>query len=133
MKKLLFVAAMLFSSTLFGQSPEPSRHFVYCELIGPNSSFSNKVTVDIDFGQESGMWDLNYPLRDSTGKEIEFNSMVDAMNYMDADGWEFVQSYSTSTTVNNILTYHWLLKKDVKNLTKEQQASVTTKFKKKKR
>lgn len=131
MKKLLFIVSMLFSSTLYGQSTEPSRHFVYCELIGPNSSFSNKVTVDIDFGQESGAWGLDYPLRDSTGKEIGFNSMVDAMNYMDADGWEFVQSYSTSNRVNSIITYHWLLKKDVKNLTKEQQEAVTAKFKKK--
>jgi len=57
--------------------------------------------------------------------------MVDAMNYMDADGWEFVQSYSTSNTVNSIITYHWLLKKDVKDLTKEQQEAVTARFKKK--
>lgn len=131
MKKLLFIVAMLFSATLFGQSPEPTRHFIYCELIGPNSFFSSKVTFDIDFGQESGGWGLNYPLRDSTGKKIEFNSMVDAMNYMDADGWEFVQSYTTSNTDKTIITYHWLLKKDVKNLTKEQQEAVTAKFKKK--
>lgn len=38
-----------------------------------------------------------------------FNSMIDALNYMGEDGWEFVQAYIVTTGEINV--YHWLLKK----------------------
>lgn len=42
-------------------------------------------------------------------KNKSFNSMVDGMNYMGKDGWEFVQAYVV--TLGNQNVYHWLLKK----------------------
>ena len=129
MKKLLLLTAMLLSASAFGQNTKQPRHFIYCELIGPNYSFNSNATVDIDYGQATGAWGLIDHLKDSVGNDLRFNSMVDAMNYMDADGWEFIQSYATTNTVNNLLTHHWLLKKDVKALTKEEQDAVFAKFK----
>jgi hypothetical protein len=35
--------------------------------------------------------------------------MVDALNYMGSDQWEFVQAYIVTTGQQNV--YHWLLKK----------------------
>lgn len=48
-------------------------------------------------------------MKDENGKNIEFNSMVDAMNYFGKQGWEFVQAYAV--TMGNQNVYHWLLKK----------------------
>jgi len=127
MKNLFLVAAILFSSAVLGQTPEPTRHYIFCELVGPIRSFSNKVTVVIDYGQESNAWGIGDPLKDGEGNPIRFNSMVDAMNYMDADGWEFVQTYVTTSKDDD--TCHWLLRRDVKDLTKEQQDELLAKFK----
>ena len=41
----------------------------------------------------------------------EFNSMVDAMNYMGKRNWEFEQAYVVTTSNQNV--YHWLLSKEV--------------------
>jgi hypothetical protein len=51
----------------------------------------------------------------STEKKVKnktFTSMVDAMNYMGKDGWEFVQAYVVTASNQNV--YRWLLKKKVK-------------------
>ena len=52
---------------------------------------------------------------DADGKVQEFNSMVDAMNYMGTLGWEFEQAYvvtmGSGAGASNV--YHWLLSKFV--------------------
>lgn len=53
----------------------------------------------------------------STEKKVKnkvFNSMVDGMNYMGKDGWEFVQAYTITNPGTNSNIYHWLLKKKYK-------------------
>lgn len=41
---------------------------------------------------------------DETGKNIVFNSMVDAMNFMGKLGWEFEQAYVVTMGGQNV--YH---------------------------
>ena len=48
---------------------------------------------------------------DENGQALEFNSMVDAMNYMGELGWKFVQAYVV--TIGNSNVYHWLLQKEL--------------------
>lgn len=72
---------------------------------------SNKVKVQVDYGQETSFWKGISYMKDKDGKNIEFNSMVDAMNYFGKQGWEFVQAYVVTTNNQNV--YHWLLKKVV--------------------
>ena len=86
---------------------------VFCELLGTGKLLSNKVTVTVDFGQETSFWSgaSKQYLVDGNGKTIKFNSMVDAMNYMGKRGWEFEQAYVV--TIGNQNVYHWLLSKEV--------------------
>ncbi len=86
---------------------------VFCELLGTAKLFSNKVTVTVEFGQETSFWlgASNQYLVDDNGKAIKFNSMVDAMNYMGKRGWEFEQAYVV--TIGNQNVYHWLLSKEI--------------------
>lgn len=94
-------------------SQEPSK-FTYCEIVGTQKFLSQKVIVQIDYGQEMKFFSRNnFMLDPLTGKPISFNSMVDALNYMGQDGWEFVQAYAV--TVGNSNVYHWLLKKPENN------------------
>ena len=109
MKKCLFLMVMFISMGVVAQKP----YKVFCELLGTGKLFSNKVTVTVDFGQETSFWfgSSNQYLVDDNGKAIKFNSMVDAMNYMGRRGWEFEQAYVV--TIGNQNVYHWLLSKEV--------------------
>lgn len=109
MKKCLFLMLMFISMGVVAQKT----YKVFCELLGTGKLFSNKVTVTVDFGQETSFWfgSSNQYLVDDNGKAIKFNSMVDAMNYMGKRGWEFEQAYVV--TIGNQNVYHWLLSKEV--------------------
>ena len=88
--------------------------FMYCEIVGTGSLFSTKVKIEIDYGQEVSFWNQSdgRTLKDDSGKAIKFNSMVDALNYMGTQGWEFVQAYVVLVSNQNV--YHWLLKQEIK-------------------
>lgn len=109
MKKCLFLMLMFVCVSMMGQEP----YKVFCELLGTGKLFSTKVTVTVDFGQETKFWTGNSKefLVDENGKKIIFNSMVDAMNYMGKRGWKFEQAYVVTTSNQNV--YHWLLSKEV--------------------
>ena len=115
MKKIIVLLIMsMYMMAAFAQSEDESR--VYCELVGSSGMFSSKVKVTIDFGQETSFWkgDKDQQLVDSEGKDIKFNSMVDAMNFMGKKGWRFIQAYTVGDGKNGYV-YRWLLYKDVKN------------------
>lgn len=72
----------------------------------------NKLTVQIDFGQEQNFWNTkDSRIRDEKGEVRVFNSMVGVMNFMGVLGWEFAQAYVVTYQNQNV--YHWLLKKEV--------------------
>lgn len=89
--------------------PDSSITFAYAQLVGMQKFLSTKVVVSIDFGQQRSFFSSNAITDPKTGKPVEFNSMVDAMNFMGEMGWEFVQAYVV--TVSNQSVYHWLLKR----------------------
>ncbi len=87
---------------------------VYCELVGTEKFLSSKVTVTVDFGQQRSVWtngSYYQTLVDENGKKLDFQSMVDAMNYMGQLGWKFEQAYVATEGKQNV--YHWLLSKDI--------------------
>lgn len=130
MRKLAFVLAFLCvglvfmaaknsgenntNSTPVTQTPQ----FAYCELVGISKFMSTKVSIVVDFGQA----DKDKRLKDENGKAKTFNSMVDALNYMGSQGWEFVQAYAVTEGSQNV--YHFLLKKEINKLTTEEKASL---------
>jgi len=114
MKNLLLLL-MLFPITCSLQAQQMDADssaiiWTYAELVGISKLLSSKVTVEIDYGQENKVWSFQDDriIDPSTGKTKSFNSMVDAMNFMGALGWEFVQAYVLNIGYQNV--YHWLLK-----------------------
>jgi len=102
---LLFAFAIVWT---FSFAQEPVK-YDYCEIVGTSRLLSTKVTVQIDFGQETKIFaDNRY--KDENGKPIVFNSMIDAMNFMGKQGWEFVQAYAV-TMGDSGSVYHYVLKK----------------------
>jgi len=115
MKKLFLILTLcLVSISVFAQEPQaPGTSRVYSELLGQGTNVLNlnkNVKVTVDLGQFQSSFKA-YTLQDENGKDIKFNSMVQAMNYMGERGWKFVQAYVV--TVSNQNVYHWLLYKDI--------------------
>lgn len=109
MKKLLLFVVLAFASMMVNAQERP--HKVYAELLGESNLMRTKVTISIDFGQEISFWQQHAQkqLVDAQGREMKFNSMVDAMNYMGTLGWEFEQAYVVTVGQQNV--YHWLMSK----------------------
>lgn len=120
MKKLLFLSLFnSFALFSFAQANlEPQKEStVYCDVVSRQVlfSFTGKVKVDIDFGQsQKFIRGINYnALRDEDGKPIVFNSIVDALNYMSADGWNLINTYTVTSQDTKELQVHYIMTKTV--------------------
>ena len=105
MKKILLIACVTLGCIL-----SHAQGRTYCELVG-TQNLLGKTIVSVDFGQVSLFRDNR--MVDENGDVLKFNSMVDAMNYMGALGWEFEQAYVVTHNYGKSATnvYHWLLSK----------------------
>lgn len=105
MKKIIIIICLTIGSIL-----SHAQGRTYCELVG-TQNLLGKIIVSVDFGQVSLFSDNR--LVDENGDVLKFNSMVDAMNYMGALGWEFEQAYVVTYYYgkNTSNVYHWLLSK----------------------
>ena len=108
MKKLLIISIVLLSSIVSKAQTDTSTVEQYCQLIATQRLLSNKVTIDIDFGDEKSFWHDNR-LRTDEGKIKKFNTIIDAMNYMGRDGWVFINAYPVHMGQTDI--YHFAFKK----------------------
>lgn len=104
MKRLLiFIMICFCCATLSAQSR------VYCEIV-EKQALGKKVKVMIDFGQKRKRSKAAQTLVNERGKEIAFNSKIDALNHMDSLGWNFLQAY---TVVSGSSGGQWLnIKRD---------------------
>lgn len=110
MKKFLLFTLFILSISFKAQE---TPKYVYAEIVGTSKFLSKKVIVEIDYGQATGFWESNR-MKNSDGSNKDFNSMVDAMNYMGALGWEFQQAYVVTIGQQNV--YHWLMRKEFNDL-----------------
>lgn len=110
MKKLLFATVFLLATSAYSQEK-----LIYCELVGMQKMLSPKVTVSIDYGEQRTYF-TDTRIKDENGKVTVFNSMIDALNYMGRDGWQFVQAYTVGGG-SSPYVYHWLLKKEIPSVT----------------
>ncbi|MDR1274754.1 MAG: hypothetical protein LBK12_09420 [Odoribacteraceae bacterium] len=115
---IIIIMALCLPAFAFSQDTVARKSYVYCEIVGTAKMLSNKVTIQVDFGQKTSFWKSGADrlLKGEDGKPIEFNSMVDAMNHFGGMGWEFVQAYVVTIpgiggSQTNV--YHWLLKREI--------------------
>lgn len=93
----------------------------YILIVGEGKLFSDKVNVKIDFGQNTKYFSSKEEMfiKDKDETRIKFNSMVDALNFLSRNGFQFVQAYAI--TIGNQNVYHYLMRKenDIERLTRE--------------
>ncbi len=112
--KFLILIFLIFSVFALSQTvndkPLSEIDVEYVQIVGTSKLLSNKLTIEIDFGQEDKFFSAkDTQLKDKEGKMLVFNSMIDALNFMSKNGYDFVNAYVI--TVNNQNVYHYLLKK----------------------
>jgi hypothetical protein len=115
MKKLLFLSLFVITSlSSFSQITIDSLNVkaAYCEIVGTQGFLSSKLTIRIDYGQDSGSIfnPKDSRLKGEDGKAIKFNSMIDVLNLMHIEGWNFVTAYIIGDAQRGYV-YHWLLKR----------------------
>lgn len=108
MKSILIAFFVFVSFSATGQ--DTTKVEQYCEVIATGRLLSNKVTIDINYGEERSIWKDNR-LRTDEGKLKKFNSVIDAVNYLGKDGWKLVNAFPISTA-NGPMVYHYVFKKE---------------------
>jgi len=108
MKNILIITIVLFSSVVTRAQTDTSKVEQYCQLIATQKILSNKVSIDIDFGEEKSYW-RDTRLKSEDGKIKKFNTIIDAMNYMGRDGWIFINAFPVHWGETEI--YHFAFKK----------------------
>jgi hypothetical protein len=96
----LIVLFIVISSSAYAQQTDK---VVYCEILGMQRfKYTIPDVVFFDFGDKT----TSSEPKDYSGERLKFKSMIEALNYMVKQGWEFVQAYSSDDGYN-----HYLLKK----------------------
>ncbi|SEG36394.1 hypothetical protein [Vibrio hangzhouensis] len=101
---LMFILPV--SSSYAASSPEPTARQAqteqYALMVASGKLLSlSKWKVEVDFGQalEIGIKNKDL-LRDDNGNTLSFNSPMDALNFMNSQGWTLV----SATTTDNRFT-----------------------------
>ncbi len=110
MKSVLIISLVLFFSIVTKAQTDTSKVEQYCQLIVTQRLLSNKVTIDIDFGEEKSFW-KDTRLKTYDGKFKKFNTIIDAMNYMGKEGWVFINAFPVHWGESEI--YHFAFKRQI--------------------
>jgi hypothetical protein len=76
MKKLLIISIVLLNSIVSNAQTDTAKVEQYCQIIATPRLLSNKVTIDIDYGEEKSFW-RNNRLKTDDGKLKKFNTIID--------------------------------------------------------
>ncbi|MEO5683208.1 MAG: hypothetical protein ABIQ88_11245 [Chitinophagaceae bacterium] len=107
-KKIVLLNMVLLFAMAAGAQADTCKVEQYCQLIATQRILSNKVTIDIDFGEEKSFF-RDTRLTNYDGKIKKFNTIIDAMNYMGKEGWLFVNAYPVHLAGTEI--FHFAFKK----------------------
>ena len=108
MKKIIIIFSIAFTSLQSFSQNDTTKVEQYCEVVATPKLFSNKVTIDINYGEEKSFWRDNR-LKSDEGKIKKFNSVIDALNYMGKDGWLFVNAFPVNIGTSQV--YHYGFRK----------------------
>lgn len=115
LKRLTFIFLTSIPMLSLAQS-DTSRIDQFCEMTSQGRLFSNKITIDIDFGEGRSLFSFkDTRIKDEvSGKVKKFKSTVDALNYLGGKGWKLLNAFPVSESgglSGNINVYHFFFVK----------------------
>lgn len=84
------------------------------EVVGKGKLFSSDVKIAIDYGQDrSFLKKAKDSVKDKEGKTMKFSGMMDALNFLEANGWEYLDAYVlTSENISGKQNvYHYIMRR----------------------
>ena len=103
-----FLAIFLLISLFCYSQEDTTKVEQYSEIMAIGKLFSRKVSITVDYGEFQHFFS-DMRMKDEQGKIQNFNSVVDALNYMGKQGWKLVNAFPM--TENNGTVYHFYFKK----------------------
>tara|TARA_B100000902_G_scaffold143464_1_gene140914 strand:- start:465 stop:956 length:492 start_codon:yes stop_codon:yes gene_type:complete len=101
----------LFIGDIIGLAYENKKIEVFCDLVSRKKFLSFEEEITINYGNRDNLW-LDKEIYTILLKDIKnYNSIIDALNYMGNEGWRIINSYSTSKDSYTI--EHYILKKEI--------------------
>jgi hypothetical protein len=86
----------------------------YIQIVGSGNFRAGKVEVKIDFGNENKYLSTKENrIKDENGELLKFNSMIDALNFLSKNGYEFIDAYTLPLEFNDTC-YYILKKRDIR-------------------
>ena len=77
----------------------------YIQLLGVKEN--GNLIMEVDYGAKLPA--TRRRIVDADGTPQRFNSMVDALNFMDTNGWEFLNAFEVKSVEGKV--YHFLLRR----------------------
>ena len=102
MKKLIVPFLLLISTISFGQifvgkSDINTRYLQYIEIWDKPIKSLEKSYALVDYGQQTDEENkASWRISNRNGDPLEFNGIVDVLNYLYRNGWEIVHNKSTN-------------------------------------
>lgn len=128
MKKIILILAIIFmaigakaQSTI---QSEDGKYPVYCDLKAYNFWGVGKVKVMLDMGAVSNGGGSFESLYGEDGKQIKFNTVMAAVNYMAKKGWILDNTYYITEGAGRAVL-HYVLVKRVKNDSEIREGLIT--------
>ena len=115
MKKLVLIFLSLIPFLSFSQT-DTSKVDQFCEMTAQGRLFSNKITIDLDFGEGRSLFSFkDTRVKDEvSGKVKKFKSTVDALNYLGGKGWKLLNAFPVTESTGlggNQNVYHFFFVK----------------------
>lgn len=108
MKQNIILSIVLLVSIHSFSQTDTTKVEQYCEVIATPRLLSNKVTMEVNYGEEKSYW-RDTRLKNDDGKLKKFNTIIDALNYMGKEGWVFVNAFPVK--IGDVQIYHYGFKK----------------------
>ena len=123
MKKAIVVFVItLLSVALHAQNNNNQTIEQYCSLNVMPRLLSNKVNIDVDYGNPRKLFSFkDNRVKDDDGKAKKFNTAVEALNYMSAQGWKLVNAMAISEGGN--VVYRYIMKREI-TVTAEEKKKI---------
>jgi hypothetical protein len=82
----------------------------FIQIVESKNLTTGDTFVDIDLGKQNRLFSTVI-VKDANGKRINFESPIDALNFMTKNGYEFVQAYTNAYRGELLFSYYLLRKK----------------------
>ena len=86
----------------------------FVQIVGKGKLFNDDINIKIDYGQQRSLFKpKKMNLQDKDGKKLNFQSIIHAMNFMNSNGWEYIDSHIITLEGfgGNQNVYHFLFKR----------------------